>query len=48
MVVTVGNEEATHAPLPLSVLAAEFAAAIAFSFILDGLRIPVFARLKIS
>jgi H+-transporting ATPase len=36
------------ARLPLSVLAVEFAAAIAFGVILDGVKIPVFARLGIS
>ncbi|HWB31859.1 MAG TPA: HAD-IC family P-type ATPase [Acidobacteriaceae bacterium] len=36
------------APLPISVIACEFAAAIVFGFILDGLKIPIFARLKIS
>jgi hypothetical protein len=36
------------APLPVSVLAVEFAAAIAFGVILDGVKIPVFARLGIS
>jgi H+-transporting ATPase len=36
------------APVSLSVLAVEFAAAIAFGLILDGVKIPVFARLGIS
>jgi H+-transporting ATPase len=36
------------APLPLSVLGVEFAAAIGFWLILDGVKIPVFARLGIS
>jgi H+-transporting ATPase len=36
------------APLPVSVLAVEFAAAIGFWLILDGIKIPVFARLGIS
>ena len=36
------------APLPISVVACEFAAAIAFGLILDGIKIPVFARLGIS
>lgn len=36
------------APLPVVVVASEFAAAIAFGLILDGVKIPVFARLKIS
>jgi len=36
------------APLPLPVLAVEFAAAIAFGVILDAVKIPVFARLGIS
>jgi hypothetical protein len=36
------------ARLPLSVLAYEFAAAAVFALLLDGLKIPVFTRLKIS
>jgi H+-transporting ATPase len=36
------------APLPVPILACEFAAAIVFGLILDGVKIPVFARLKIS
>jgi H+-transporting ATPase len=36
------------APLPVSVLVCEFGAAIAFGLILDGVKIPVFARLRIS
>ncbi len=36
------------APLPISVIACEFAAAIVFGLILDGLKIPIFARLKIA
>jgi H+-transporting ATPase len=36
------------APLPVSVVASEFAAAIVFGLLLDGVKIPVFARLKIS
>ncbi len=36
------------APLPLYVVAGEFAAAILFGLILDGVKIPVFARLGIS
>ena len=36
------------APLPLSVLAGEFVAAMVFGLILDGVKIPVFARLGIS
>jgi H+-transporting ATPase len=36
------------APLPLSVIASEFAAAIVFGLILDGVKIPVFTRLSIS
>jgi hypothetical protein len=36
------------APLPVSVLAVEFAAAIGFWLMLDGIKIPVFARLGIS
>jgi H+-transporting ATPase len=36
------------APLPVSVVAGEFAAAIVFGLILDVIKIPVFARLHIS
>ena len=36
------------APLPLSVLAAEFGATVVFGLVLDAVKIPVFARLKIS
>jgi H+-transporting ATPase len=36
------------APLPLAVVACEFAAAIVFGAILDVVKIPVFARLRIS
>jgi H+-transporting ATPase len=36
------------APLPVSVVLGEFAAAFAFGLILDGVKIPVFARLNIS
>ncbi len=35
-------------PLPVSVLTCEFAAAAAFWLILDGLKIPIFARLHIA
>jgi H+-transporting ATPase len=36
------------APLPLLVVAGELAAALAFGVILDGIKIPIFARLGIS
>jgi H+-transporting ATPase len=36
------------APLPMAVIASEFAAAIAFGVVLDVVKIPVFARLRIS
>jgi H+-transporting ATPase len=36
------------APLTLAVIAGEFAAAIAFGLVLDVVKIPVFARLKIA
>ena len=36
------------APLPIAVIACEFAAAIAFGVVLDVVKIPVFARLRIS
>jgi H+-transporting ATPase len=35
------------APLPVAVVAGEFAAAVAFGMVLDGVKIPVFARLRI-
>ncbi|MGA3070047.1 MAG: HAD-IC family P-type ATPase [Terracidiphilus sp.] len=36
------------APLPIAVIACEFAVAIAFGAILDVVKIPIFARLRIS
>jgi H+-transporting ATPase len=36
------------APLPIAVVAAELGAAVAFGAILDVVKIPVFARLRIS
>jgi H+-transporting ATPase len=36
------------APLPVSVVAIEFAAAVIFGLILDCIKVPVFARLKVS
>jgi len=36
------------APLPIAIIAGEFAAAIAFGAILDVVKIPVFARLRIA
>jgi hypothetical protein len=36
------------APLPIAVVACEFAAAIAFGVILDVVKIPVLARLRIA
>jgi hypothetical protein len=36
------------APLSLTVIACEFAAAAVFGLILDAVKIPVFARLNIS
>ena len=36
------------APLPLSVIACEFAGALVFGFVLDSIKNPVFARLGIS
>jgi H+-transporting ATPase len=36
------------APLPVSVVVGEFGAAVVFGLILDGVKIPVFARLGIS
>ena len=36
------------APLPLAVIATEFGAAVTFGAILDAVKLPVFARLRIS
>jgi H+-transporting ATPase len=36
------------APLPVPVVAGEFAAALGFALLVDGVKIPVFARLRIS
>jgi H+-transporting ATPase len=36
------------APLPLSLVACEFAAAIIFGLVLDLIKIPIFARLRIA
>jgi hypothetical protein len=36
------------APLLWPVVAGEFAAVVAFALFLDGIKIPIFARLKIS
>jgi hypothetical protein len=36
------------APLPIAVIAAEFVAAVAFGAIVDVLKIPVLAHLKID
>jgi hypothetical protein len=36
------------APLPMAIIAAEFAAAIVFGVVIDLVKIPVFARLQIS
>ena len=35
-------------PLPISAIAAKFVAAVVFGLILNGVKIPVFAYLKIS
>jgi H+-transporting ATPase len=49
LIITVlANRGIAMAPLPLSVLACEFAAAIVFGAILDAVKIPVFARLQLS
>jgi H+-transporting ATPase len=45
---TLASRGIAMARLPLSVLAYEFAAAAIFALVLDGVKIPVFARLKIS
>jgi H+-transporting ATPase len=36
------------APLPITIVAYEFAAAIVFAIVLDVVKIPVFARLHIA
>jgi len=36
------------APLPIAIIAGEFAAALAFGVVMDLVKIPVFARLGIS
>jgi H+-transporting ATPase len=36
------------APLPITIIASEFVAAIAFGAILDVVKIPVFARLHVA
>jgi H+-transporting ATPase len=48
IITTLATRGIAMAPLSMSVVACEFAAAIAFSLILDGIKIPVFARLGIS
>ena len=45
---TLATRGIAMAPLSISVVACEFAAAIAFGLILDGIKIPVFSRLGIS
>jgi H+-transporting ATPase len=45
---TLASRGIAMARLPLSVLAYEFAATAVFALLLDGVKIPVFARLKIS
>jgi hypothetical protein len=36
------------APLPFTIVACEFAGALIFAAILNGMKIPVFARLSLS
>jgi len=36
------------APLPISIIVCELGAAVLFGLVLDGIKIPVFARLGIS
>ncbi len=45
---TLATRGIAMAPLPISVVACEFAAAIAFFLILDAVKIPVFVRLGLS
>jgi H+-transporting ATPase len=40
--------EIAMAPLPLTILAAELGAAVVFGFVLDAVKIPIFARLHIA
>jgi H+-transporting ATPase len=49
LIITVlANRGIAMAPLPLSVLACEFAAALVFGLVLDAVKIPVFARLQLA
>jgi len=49
LIITVlANHGLAMAPLPLSTLACEFGAAIVFGVMLDGIKIPLFARLRIG
>jgi hypothetical protein len=36
------------APLPVAIIASEFGAAVVFGVVMDLVKIPVFARLRIS
>jgi hypothetical protein len=36
------------APLPMAIIAGEFGAALAFGVVMDLVKIPIFARLRIS
>jgi hypothetical protein len=45
---TLATRGIAMAPLSMSVVACEFAPAIVFGLILDGIKIPVFSRLGIS
>jgi H+-transporting ATPase len=45
---TLASRGIAMAPLPFIVVACEFAAALVLAAILNGVKIPVFARLSIS
>jgi H+-transporting ATPase len=48
IIFVLANRGVAMAPLPLSTLACEFAAAVVFGVMLDGIKIPVFAQLGIE
>jgi H+-transporting ATPase len=48
IIIVLASRGIAMAPLSLSTLACEFAAAVAFGVVLDGIKIPVFARLGIA
>ena len=48
IIIVLASRGIAMAPLSLSTLACEFAAAVVFGVVLDGIKIPVFARLGIA